>query len=160
MPLAPNHVRLSEDDRLLIEAVRDFAREELLPLDRRWDEDEEGSSVAEVLPRLGEMGLMHLLISERFGGLGCPYPTYSAILHELARYSPSACVTVAVHSMVGAVLEDTARDPHRTEWLSRWGEAEHFAAFALSEAGAGSDAGAVQLLARKVEGGYRLNGEK
>ena len=158
MPLAPSHIQLHEDQVALIEAVRVFSREELLPLDRKWDEDE--SSVSEALPRVCELGLMNLTIPESLGGVGCPYSTYVSILHEISVYSPSMCVTVGVHSMVGAIVEATAREPKRTEWLSKWGRPEHFAAFALSEANAGSDARAVQLLARKVPGGYRLNGEK
>jgi alkylation response protein AidB-like acyl-CoA dehydrogenase len=62
--------------------------------------------------------------------------------------------------MVGKILQQRAAEPVRTQWLSTWGSPESFAAFALSEAGAGSDAAAVRVSARIVEGGYRINGEK
>jgi len=158
MPLVPSHVELPPDQQALIEVVGDFARGELFALDRKWDVDE--SSVAEALPRLGEIGLLNLLIPEDLGGLGIPYSLYIAILHELAFWSPSTCVALAVHSMVGTILEKYLRDPFRTQWLSSWGRPESFSAFALTEAGAGSDAAAVQVIAKKVKGGYRVSGEK
>ncbi len=158
MPLAPKHVELSEDDAAFIEATRDYARNELLPLDRKWDAGE--SSIGEVLPALAKMGFLNLVIPEELSGLGCSYATYAAILHEIAVCSPSAAVAISVHSMVGSILNECATEDVRVGCLPTWGSADNFAAFALSEAGAGSDAKAVTLSAREVEGGYRLNGEK
>ena len=158
MSLAPNNVELGEDQAALIEAAREFARGELLPLDRKWDEDE--SSVAEILPTLGGMGLLNMLVPEELGGLGCSYTTYAAILHEISACSASTAVTISVHSMVGAIVDRFAAEPLRSQVLSDWGSAASFAAFALSEAGAGSDAAAAKCAAEKVGGGYRLNGEK
>ncbi|MGD2109875.1 MAG: acyl-CoA dehydrogenase family protein [Phycisphaerae bacterium] len=158
MPLAPKHVELSEDDATFVEATRDFARNELLPLDRKWDTGE--SSIEEILPTLGEMGFLNMVIPEALGGLGCSYRTYAAILHEIGVYSASVAVAISVHSMVGSILARCASDDVRQECLPSWGTGESFAAFALSEAGAGSDAKAATLCARKVDGGYRLDGEK
>lgn len=129
-----------------------------MPLDRKWDEDE--SSVAEVLPSLGQMGLLNMLVPEEIGGLGCSHRTYGAILHEIATCSASTAVTISVHSMVGSIVSKFAPEPLRTQCLSEWGCAESFAAFALSEAGAGSDAAAARCSAVKVDGGYHVNGEK
>jgi len=158
MPLVPPGAELSEDYRMIIEATREFAKAELLPLDRKWDANE--SSVNEILPTLGEMGLLNLCIPEELNGLGCPYRIYAAIIHEIAVWSPSTAVTIAVHSMVGHVLKKFVTGPLRNRWLDGWGDAANFAAFALSEAGAGSDAGAAATTAVKVDGGYRVNGEK
>ncbi len=149
---------MTEDQVLLIEAAREFAESELLACDRAWDEDE--SSMVEVLPQLAEMGFLNLCISEEYGGLGCTYRTYARILHEISRYSPSTAVSLSVHNMVGMVVRDFALEQKKNEWLSQWGTPESFAAFALTEAGAGSDPGASKTTARKVEGGYRVNGEK
>jgi hypothetical protein len=158
MTLVPTHIQLPPDDVALLETVRDFARDELLSLDRECDRDE--SSVAVALPKLGEMGLLSLLVPGELGGLDCRYTMYAAILHELAVYSPSTCVSVAVHSMVGAILARSAAEPLRSSVLSHWGRPDHFSAFALSEAGAGSDARAITTRARKVTRGHVLNGEK
>ena len=158
MSLIPPHVELPDDQKMLIEAAREFAEGELLPLDRRWDTSD--GSVSDILPQLGEMGLLNLCIPESLGGVGCPYRVYAAILHEIATCSPSTAVTISVHSMVGGVINKCATEPLRSEWLSNWGNPAHFAAFALSEAGAGSDVASTKTTATKVDGGYRLNGEK
>ena len=158
MALNPAHVQLGDDPRTLIEAVSEYARNELLPLDRKWDENE--TTVAEALPTLCEMGLMSMLVPDALGGLGCAYSTYAAILHEIATYSPSTCVTIGVHSMVGGILQSFAPDWLKEKWLSTWGTPESFGAFALSEAGAGSDAAAVSTRAERVDGGFCINGEK
>lgn len=156
--LAPPHVQLNGDETALIEASREFARGVLLPLDRKCDEDE--SSLIEVLGQLGEMGLLSLLVPQTLDGLECSYAMYAAILHELSICSPSACVSIAVHSLVGTMLDRFASEPLRTDVLSHWASPEGLAAFALSEAGAGSDAAGIRTSATKVDGGYRINGEK
>jgi alkylation response protein AidB-like acyl-CoA dehydrogenase len=156
--LAPATVELTHDESALLEGTREYARNELLPRDRRWDRGE--SSVVEVLPQLAEMGLLNLLVPVDAGGLGCSYPIYAALIHELAVWSPATAVTVAVHSMVGGIVDRFVSEPLRTELLKGWGDASHFAAFALSEAGAGSDAASAKTSARRVAGGFRINGEK
>jgi alkylation response protein AidB-like acyl-CoA dehydrogenase len=158
MPLVPPGAELSDDHRLLIDAARDYAQAELLPLDRKWDEDE--SSVAEILPTLGEMGLLNLTLPEELNGLGCPYRVYAAIIHEIAVWSPSTAVTISVHTMVGKILSKFVGESFRNGPLAGWGDPANFGAFALSEAGAGSDAGAARTTAEAVDGGYRVNGEK
>ncbi|MBU0719545.1 MAG: acyl-CoA dehydrogenase family protein, partial [Planctomycetes bacterium] len=158
MSLVPPGVQLSEDEFILVQAAYDFAKNELLPLDRKWDKDE--SSVAEALPALSEMGFLNLFVPEELNGLGCSYRVYAAILGGISVWSPSTGDTISVHSLTGKILLDRAAEPLRTELLSHWGDPGNFAAFALSEAGAGSDAGAAQALAEEVDGGFRVTGEK
>lgn len=158
MSLVPSHVELSDDQRALVETTREFCERELLPLDRRCDRD--GSSITQLLPKIADMGLLGLLVPEALGGLGCSYPTYVSILHEVSKSSPATAVTLSVHSLAGSILERSAKEPKRTEWMSSWGSVESFGAFALSEAGAGSDAANVKTMATKVDGGFRLTGEK
>ena len=149
---------MGDDKVALIEAVRDFAERELLPLDRKWDLDE--SSVAEALPELSRMGLLSLLIPEETGGLGCDYRTYAAIIHELAVWSPSTAVTVSVHNMVGGILQGFGADALREQLLPAWGDPGNFGAFSVSEANAGSDAAGIATTAVAVDGGFRIDGEK
>jgi len=104
--------------------------------------------------------LLRLLVPPGGGGLGCSYRTYASILHEISRCSPSTCVTISVHTMVGHILGEWAAEPQRSEWLGRWGHPENFSAFAVSEAGTGSDAGSARAEAIPCEGGYRVRGEK
>ena len=158
MSLVPSHVELDDDQQALVDATRGFGEQALLPLDRRCDTD--GSSITQLLPEIAEMGLLGLLVPESLGGLGCTFPTYVAILHEVAKSSPATAVTLSVHSLAGSIVDKCATEPKRTEWLSTWGRPESFGAFCLSEAGAGSDAANVKTTATKVDGGFRVSGEK
>lgn len=152
------NTRLSEDEALLVDTVRSFARAELLEADRRCDKDE--SSMYEMLPSVAEMGLMNLLVPEELGGLGCSKRVYAAIIEELAYASPSMAVMVSVHSMTGKIMDLFGQEEPRRAWLSDYGRAESLGAFAISEADAGSDVAAATTSAIKVDGGYRVNGSK
>ncbi|MFQ5462544.1 MAG: acyl-CoA dehydrogenase family protein [Phycisphaerae bacterium] len=158
MALLPPGEQLNEDQRMILDAVGEFARGELLALDRKWDRDK--SCVEDSLPKLSEMGLLSLSLPEQCGGLGCSFRLYAAIVHELARCSPSAAVAVCVHNMVCKILNSLAPEGFRHEHLSHMDEPANFAAFCLSEAGAGSDAGGTRAVAMPVDGGYRISGEK
>lgn len=148
----------SDDQRLLLESVRRFSREQLLAADRRWDLDE--SSMYELLPAAADVGLLGLMLPEDLGGLGCDLRTYAQIIRELAYASASMAVTVAVHSMVTKILCRDARDPWRSEWLGRLAGADHLTAFAISEADAGSDPSSSRTSAKQAPGGYRVTGSK
>ena len=158
MSFVPASLAIDDDHRLILDAVREFARAELLPLDRRCDTDE--SSIVQVLPKLAEMGLLNMCVPMELGGLGLPYRIYAAVIHELAIWSPSTAVTVGVHCLTGNIIDKRMSEPLRSQWLGDWGNPASFAAFALSEAGAGSDAGGTQTVASVTDGGYVLNGEK
>lgn len=158
MPLAPHPSLLTADEAALIGTVGDFARNELLPRDRAWDRAE--SSVAEILPMLGEMGLLNLLVPQEQNGVGCRYAAYAAIIHELAIWSPATAVTVGVHSLTGGIVDKYVREPLRSDLLANWGNPSSFGAFALSEAGSGSDAASAKTEAVVAPGGFMVNGEK
>lgn len=158
MPLMPFEGVLPPDQQLLVDAVRDYARDELLERDRAWDKDE--TSVAEVLPHLADMGLLTLRTPEELNGIGCWFRTYAAIIHEMSVWSPSTAVTLSVHNMVAGLLRKHATETVLKKVLMNLGEPQHFAAFAVSEAGAGSDVNCIQTSAEKVQGGFRVTGEK
>lgn len=158
MALLASTSDLAEDDAVLIDGAREYARAELLPLDRKWDQDD--SSVTDILDALAEMGFLGLCVPSELDGLGCSCTTYAAITHELSYASPSVAVTISVHSMVGRVLKQFAAEPLRSDLLREWGNPGSLAAFAISEAESGSDAGSAKTSAVEVDGGFRLTGEK
>jgi len=149
---------LCEDHRMMVDAIRDFARAELTPRDVEWDRTE--TSCCTELDQLYEMGLMGMRVPEEFGGLGLPTMCYAHIIRELAYASPSVAVTISVHSMVCEVIEQFAGEEVRHEMLARLIEPGNLSAFAISEPDAGSDPSAAKTRAERVEGGYRLNGAK
>lgn len=149
---------VTEDHRLLVEAVRDFARRELPDRDREWDRTE--TSCCTELAALCDMGLMGLRVPEALGGLECPMVPYGHIIRELAYASPSVAVTIAVHSMVSEILRLYATPAVRDEILPQFIQNGNLSAFAISEPNAGSDPGSARTRAEKVAGGYKLHGAK
>ncbi|MBL8880049.1 MAG: acyl-CoA dehydrogenase family protein [Phycisphaerales bacterium] len=142
----------------LVQAVREFARSELIDLDRRCDREE--SSCCVEFQRFCEMGLTGLRIPESFGGLDCPAVTYAHLIRELAYASPSVAVTLGVHNMVGEIIAKYAHEPLRSELLPKLVEPDNLTGFAISEPDAGSDTAAAKTRAEKVAGGWKLFGNK
>lgn len=149
---------LTEDHRLLVEAVREFARRELPQLDREWDRTE--TSCCTELGSLYDMGLMGLRVLEKHGGLECPMIVYGHIIRELAFASPSVAVTISVHSMVSEIISMYATEAVRNEIQPQLTQPGNLAAFAISEPNAGSDPASASTRAVKVPGGYKLSGSK
>lgn len=149
---------ISDDHRMLIEGVRDYARGELLEFDRQCDQQE--SSCCQKLDELYEMGLMGLRVPEDVGGLACPMVPYAHIIRELAYAAPSVAVTVSVHTMVCEIIKLFANDEIRAEMQAKLITPGNLSAFAISEPNAGSDPGSARTRATKVDGGWKLNGQK
>ena len=149
---------LSEDERLFRDTVRQFAQEEIAPLVRRMDEDQQMD--AGLLPRLFELGLMGIEVPEEYGGSGGTFFEAALAVETVSAVDPAVGLLIDVHN----TLLVTA--------LSRWGTAEQkqryltrlaadtVGAYALSEAAAGSDAFALQTRAEKRGDCYVLNGRK
>lgn len=142
----------------LVQAVREYARSELIDLDRRCDRDETSCCVE--FPRFCEMGLTGMRIPESHGGIACPMLTYAHLIRELAYASPSVAVTLGVHNMVGEIISTYAHEPLRSELLPKLVEPDNLTGFAISEPDAGSDTAAAKTRAEKVPGGWRLYGNK
>lgn len=151
-------VALQEDHQLLVGAVRDFARAELLDRDREWDRTE--TSCCTHLDTLYEMGLLALRVPEEFGGLACPMLPYAHIIRELAYASPSVAVTIGVHNMVADIIKNFARDELKRELLPLLAQPGNLGAFAITEPNGGSDASAAKTRAERVPGGWKLHGTK
>jgi alkylation response protein AidB-like acyl-CoA dehydrogenase len=151
-------IALSDDHQLLVDAVRDYARGELITRDAEWDRTE--ASCCAELAQLYELGLMGLRVPESDGGLGCPMVPYAHIIRELSYASPSVAVTVGVHSMVCEAIRMFAPETVRDKILTNLATGGNLSAFAISEANSGSDPGAARTRAEKVDGGWRLTGTK
>ncbi len=152
------HRTLNDDQRMLVNAVREYARAELIELDREWDRTE--TSCCTHLDHFYEMGLMGLRISEDLGGLGCTMLPYAAIIREVAYASPSVAVTLSVHSMVTEIIHVFAKESIRDDVLRQLATPGNLSAFAISEPDAGSDPGSAKVKAEPAEGGWRLSGSK
>jgi alkylation response protein AidB-like acyl-CoA dehydrogenase len=150
---------LPEEMVLLREAAREFAERELAPRAGRHDESEE--FVAEQVRLCGEQGYLGMCVPEQYGGsalgsLGC-----SLVLMEVNRACASTGVTLSVHnSLVSEAVARFGSDATKRAYLPRLATGELLGAYALSEAGSGSDAGSLVCRAVKDGDAWVLDGTK
>ena len=149
---------LSEDESLFSESVRRFARDEVAPLVRRMDEEQHID--ATLLGKLFALGLMGIEIPEEFGGSGGTFFDAVLAVEELSAVDPSVGLVVDVqNTLVASALLRWATPEQKKKYLPRLAS-EMVGAYALSEAGAGSDAFALETRAEKRGGDYVLTGQK
>jgi alkylation response protein AidB-like acyl-CoA dehydrogenase len=139
--------------------VRDFARTEIAPHAREWDE--KAHFPREIFRRLGELGLMGILIPEEWGGAGLTYRHYAAILEELGAVEGGIALSVAAHnSLCTNHIYIYGTDEVRKAWVPKLASGEMLGAWGLTEPEAGSDAGATKTTAVRDGRGWVLNGTK
>ena len=159
MWLAVLDVTLTEDQVLLARSVREFAEREIRPRVHEWDEAQHFPS--ELLPALAELGLMGIRIPEVDGGAGMSSVDYCIALEELARVNPSVSLSVAAHNGLGtAHIAMFGSDAQRRRYVVPLASGQALAAWALTEAGSGSDAAAMRTTAVRDGDGWVLNGAK
>lgn len=114
----------------------------------------------EIFNELGSLGFTGITTAEDYGGMGLGYQDLCVALGEIAKYSVSYAVTISVSSMVQAILNEFGNEEQKQKYLPALASGEEIGAFALSESHSGSDAAGLKTTAKKVEGGYVLNGTK
>src|SRR2546423_7538689 len=150
---------LTQDQREIQGLARDFARAEIDPNAAAWDRDH--AFPRELFGQLAELGLMGACVPEEYGGAGADFLSYVLLLEELSRGDAGVGVTVAVHtSAVTLPLLRFGTDEQRAHFVPPLARGEHLGAFALTEAEAGSDAGALRTSATREDGGWRIAGAK
>jgi len=141
------------------DAVRDFARTEIGPHVREWDE--KAYFPLQILHRLGELGLMGIIIPEEWGGAGMTYRHYVAVLEELGAVEGGIALSVAAHnSLCTNHVFLFGSDELRRRWLPLLSRGETIGAWGLTEPEAGSDSGATKTTAVRSGSGWVLNGSK
>ena len=130
-------------------------------IDPYVEEDDKNETFRmDLFHKLGELGFCGATTSEKYGGTALGYSDYIHILRELAKSSVPYAVTVSVSSMVQAALEKYGNEEQKQKFLPSLSAGQGIGAFALSEAGSGSDAASLTTSATKSSGGYVLNGSK
>ena len=123
-------------------------------------DDASGTFRKEIFQGLGDYGVTGITIPEEFGGAGLTYMDYCYALEEIAKTSVPYAVTVSVSSMVQSILFEFGTKSQKEKYLPELTSGREIGAFALSESHSGSDAANMKTTAKKVEGGYILNGTK
>jgi alkylation response protein AidB-like acyl-CoA dehydrogenase len=150
---------LSEHHELLRKTVRDFARTEVLPKAKKWDEEERFPK--EIVPRLAELGLLGIRIPEEYGGSGMDVTSYAICVEEIARADGSLALTVASHNGLGTGhILAFGSEALKKKYLPKAARGEWLAAWALTEPGSGSDSAGLRTTARREGANWVLNGTK
>jgi hypothetical protein len=152
-------VFLREEQRELRALARGFAEGEIRPYAPAWDEARELDPV--IFSKLGELGFLGMRIPEDWGGLALDLTSYLLILEELSWGDPSVALSVAIHcGPVPFLIERHGTEGQKERYLPSLATGDSIGSFALSEAGAGSDARALGTLCRRKGDGWVLEGRK
>jgi alkylation response protein AidB-like acyl-CoA dehydrogenase len=150
---------LSPEQREIQTLAREFGAEKIEPNAAEWDRDHRFPR--ELFGELAELGLMGVCVPEEYGGSGADFLSYILVLEELSRADAGVGVTVAVHtSAVTLPILMFGSDEQRARFVPPLARGEHLGSFALTEAEAGSDAGALRTRAEPDGDGWRITGAK
>ena len=150
---------VNELTQQVAQIARDFAVKHIKPHVMEWDEKQEFP--INVFKELGKLGMMGVLVPEKYGGSGLSYFEYSAILQEIAKVCGSIGLSLAAHNSlcIGHILSFGSEE-QKMEFLPKLSSAEFIGAWGLTEPNTGSDAGNMQCTATKDGDEWILNGTK
>jgi alkylation response protein AidB-like acyl-CoA dehydrogenase len=150
---------LSEAESELVGLCRDFAQNEIA---RRapaaW---EEGRCPTDLLREMGELGLLGMLVPEKWGGIGMSTVGFVAAMEQIGLADQSVAAAWQAHVTIGSLpLHLFGDDAQRERWLRPLAEGRALGAFGLTEPDAGSDARGIRTMAERRDGGWVINGRK
>lgn len=150
--------RLTDEQRAIVEAVRDFAESRLAPHAIEWDQTKHFP--VDVLREAGELGLGGIYVSEDFGGAGLQRADAVLIFEELAKGDTAIAAYISIHNMVVWMIDSFGNDEQRAQWVPGLASMQQLGSYCLTEPGAGSDAAALSTSAVRDGDDYVLNGVK
>ena len=152
-------MRLTDEQRMLRDVARNFARTRLAPF--AADRDRDGTFPADEVAELGKLGFMGMLVPEEYGGAGADHFGYSLVMEEIAAGEGAVATILSVQNSVGCmpVLQYGSEEQKR-RFLQPMAKGEMLACFCLTEPQAGSDAAAIKTRARRRGNRWVLSGTK
>jgi alkylation response protein AidB-like acyl-CoA dehydrogenase len=149
----------TDEQQQLRRSVREFAESEIAPHVMEWDEA--ARFPVELIPKLGEMGLLGVIFPEEFGGAGLGYIEYVTVIEELARVDGSVGLIVAAHnSLCTNHIYKFGDEEQRRKYVVPLAQSKKLGCWSMTEPGSGSDAGGMRTVAVREAGGWILNGAK
>ena len=150
---------INENQKMIADMVRQFGKQNITPFVREWDDNQ--TFPVDVFKKLGELGLMGVLVPTEYGGSGFSYSEYVIAIEELAILDPSIGLSMAAHNSLctGHILQFGNQD-QKKKWLPKLATAEWIGAWGLTEHNTGSDAGGMATTAVKDGDFWVLNGAK
>jgi short-chain 2-methylacyl-CoA dehydrogenase len=150
---------VAREHKLVRDTVRQFALEKIAPVAEELDREKRFPY--ELLAELAELGLMGMTIPEEYGGGGTDTLSYAIAIEELTRIDSSVAITVAAHHSLGTLpIYNFGSEEQRRQWLPDLASGKALAAFGLTEANAGSDAGATRTTATLDGDEWVVDGSK
>jgi alkylation response protein AidB-like acyl-CoA dehydrogenase len=151
--------KLTEDQQLIRDTVKDFAQNEIAP--RAADIDRSGDFPVDIFKQMAELGLMGLPIAETYGGSGADYASYCLALEEITRACGSTGLGYEAHISLGCMpIYYFGTEEQKREYLPLLCSGESMGSFGLTEPEAGSDAGGTKTTATLEDGEWVINGGK
>lgn len=150
---------MSETQEMVKQSVRDFCEQHIKPHIMEWDEAQ--TFPVETLKKLGDLGLLGVLVPEKYGGAGLSYLEYVTAIKELSKVDPSIGLSMAAHNSLctGHILQ-FGNEEQKQKYLPKLASGEWIGAWGLTEANTGSDAMRMQVTAKKDGNEWVLNGAK
>lgn len=150
---------LPETHQMLRESVRRFAEGEIAPVAHELDKKEKFSE--DLTREMGKLGLFGIVVPEAYGGHGMDYLAYAIACEEISRVDGSQAATVTAHNSLGiGPLYYFGSEAQKKKYIPPLCTGDKLWAFGLTEPGAGSDSRGSKTTAKKVDGGWRINGSK
>jgi len=151
--------QLTDEERMVRDAARDYAQGELLPRVTRAYLDEHFDR--EIMSEMGALGLLGATIPEAYGGAGLGYVSYGLVAREVERVDSGYRSAMSVQSsLVMHPINAYGTEEQKRKYLPKLATGEWIGCFGLTEPDAGSDPGGMRTRAQKIDGGYRLTGSK
>lgn len=149
----------NENQRMIAQMIRDFGAKEITPFRKDWDD--RSHFPIELFKKLGELGLMGVLIPTEYGGSGFGYMEYVTAIVELSKLDPSIGLSMAAHNSLcsGHIMMFGSED-QKKKYLPKLATCEWLGAWGLTEPNTGSDAGNMRTVAKKEGDTWILNGAK
>ena len=152
-------MNVSENVNLIKKSLEGFGRKYIESKRRSWDEDQ--VFPREIFSKLGDLGLMGILVPEKFGGSGMGYHEYVAAISEISIWDPSIGLSLAAHnSLCTNHILTFGNEAQKEKWLPKLASGEWVGAWGLTEPNTGSDAGNMMTTAVKDGDSWLLNGSK
>jgi alkylation response protein AidB-like acyl-CoA dehydrogenase len=149
----------TESEKILRQTVRDFAKKEIAPYSRQWDEEERFPW--ELIPKLAELGLMGMRIPESLGGAGMSMQDNAIVIEELARVDGAVTLNVAAHNgLCAGHIMLAGNDIQKQKYLPLLASGKALGAWGLTEPSSGSDAAGAKTRAIQKGNNWILNGSK
>ena len=149
----------NENQLMIADMIKTFGKNEITPNVREWDDKQ--TFPVEVFKKLGELGLMGVLVPTEYGGSGFSYTEYVTAIEELSILDPSIGLSMAAHNSLctGHILQ-FANESQKKKWLPKLASAEWIGAWGLTEHNTGSDSGGMSTTAVQDEDYWIINGSK